>query len=175
MGWFKVSGELKAGLITIHNALAHSSTDFLEHPKPTFEVRTRLFQQDGKFMIAGVGQNLHREDKGAIFDLISRCMRRRVRQFATVCEGLQRSIIWLSSMNDRIGRGMVLVCIPRLAVEALDRTGDMLMQVGVPDGHESTIEYRSATVGKRTKLGPIFVMGSEIAFGFEAGPLDGDR
>ena len=173
VGWFrmKTKGVYKPGIVTIHNALDHNTGNWLPEARPEFSVDARIRgKKDPKLIIRSVGVNPTNKENEVIFRNMRKISKHSSTNIGTVENAFISSLRWLSSRHKEIGPGLISICLPKNAVEQIDKTGDVLILAGSPLENKPTFNYISATNVKEI-FGPIAVLGGSSFTNFRAGSL----
>lgn len=176
VGWFRLKGEtaLTPGILTVDNAIDHSTGGWLPVPKDEFTTTTQFpTTLPAGCILNSVGFPLSSSEKGAIVRLIRKCVKHRRSTPRTVVSGLVIALRWLSKRygpNSAIGAGLMVVSLPRQSVELAEQTHRILLLAGPPAEGVATFLYVSAT-GSATYFGPNFVGGGSAISDFRAGSL----
>jgi hypothetical protein len=174
-GWFRLKNEdwLSPGLITVHNAFDHETGGWLNDSLPEFRVASYFPSKlPGGCFIRNVGVTPSERERDAIVRLVRKCATHRNATTSTVLDALVMVVQWLSKHRqyERIGPGLMVVCLPRSSVEKSDdRT--FTFSAGKPNDSTPTFFYVPAKGATPITFGPIFVVGQQILTGFEAGYL----
>ncbi len=78
---------------------------------------------------------------------------------------------WLSSRYPRIGKGLMVISVPKHSMDRIEQSGRSgFIGLGPPNDDFATFMYISAT-GRKGYFGPILVNGKLISRGFEIHPI----
>lgn len=174
-GWFSKpdSAGLYPGVVTIDNAI-DPARNWLPYARPTFDL-TLHFPKLGaaQFDISSVGIKLASSEEAAIYQLMRKCVHRRIRQQEAVLTAMIMSMRWLHRRyepNSPIGPNLMAVSIPRVAAEKAVQTGGFLARAGGPLTTMATfLDVHSS--GRTQVFGPHVVHGGASMTGFVAGPI----
>jgi hypothetical protein len=175
-GWFtdRERSGLRPGTITIHNALAPDTQAWLPYSKPRFELITN-FPRIGRaqFHLTSVGLTPTPDEKGAIYQLVRKCVHRRLRRQESILHALVLSMRWLHHRyqpNSPIGPNMMAVALPKSAAERVAQTGHFMAIASGPAAGVAT--FLDVNIGGRAHVfGPHVVHGGSAMTGFTAGPI----
>lgn len=176
VGWFRLRGEtdLTPGVVTVANALDGSSGDWLAAARPMFEVRPHFpTLRSGGFVLNSAGFRPTPEERSAVFRLVRSTVRHRRSTPQTVAYALILAVKWLASRHDEIGSDLLLLSIPRKAVEAHERSGTHVLLLGPPSDVTATF-LNAQPAGRLEHLGPHFVSRGSLALDFKAGSIRRD-
>lgn len=176
VGWFSdpEGTSLSPGVLTIHNALSQKTGDWLPYARHEFEVNAE-FPKFGKhqFLLRSVGLLPTLNERGAVYQLVRKCVKRRADRPRAILEALVRSVRWLSSRyepNSPIGKSLMAVCLPKASAEQSANTGHFLAASSEPEPDRTTFLHHPE-FEMPVRYGPIVVMGSSVISGFECGPI----
>lgn len=176
VGWFRLKGEsaFTPGIITIDNAVDHQTGTWLPEAKDEFMIVTQFpTRLPGSCILNSVGKSLNPHEKRAVVRFVRKCVKHRSSTPSVVGSSLVTSLQWLSSRyepDSPIGKGLMLVSLPRRSVEHSETSGHVLLLASTPSKTNQTFLYVSAT-GSVTYFGPHFVMGRDSVTGFQARSL----
>lgn len=175
VGWFVTPDRnaVRAGVITIHNALDEKGQDWVEEARAAFDV-TAAFgtPKRNQFFITAVGAAFHAEDRYAVHDFLRKCVHRRVNRNEAVLQGLVIAVRWLSHRDPAgtVGRNLMALCIPKRSAEEALRTGNVLAVAAPPQTGRLTF-LDLPEHGRACSYGPHVVHGGVVVRGFTVQPL----
>jgi hypothetical protein len=174
VGWFRNKGSEERwspGVVEIDNGIDRNTGGWLSAPRQDFSYATYFPTTfPGGFYSRSVGVTPSVREKSAVWRLLRKCVKHRQTTSRLVVHALILSLRWLHERHPEIGQSLLVVSLPRRAVEALAQTGNFVMMAGPPNDQMSTFQYVSATGGVTT-FGPHFASEGHVATDFRAGPV----
>lgn len=175
-GWFSDPERptLRPGIVTIHNALESGTLAWLPYARTSFDLVTN-FPRIGsaQFHLTSVGLTPTPAERGAIFQLVRKCVHRRLRRQESILNALVLSMRWLHNRyqpNSPIGPNVMAVSLPKVAAERVAKTGEFMALAGGPVAGTAT--FLDINISGRTEVfGPHVVHGGTAMTGFTAGPI----
>lgn len=169
VGWMQLEGTpgLVPIIATIHNGIDSATGSWHSKVLPKFEYFAELIDTStDSVRIQYVGASLSLAEKAKILRGIRKCVVHRHSRPETVREGLVRSVYWLSKRHPRIGSNLIVVVLPRSAIEEVDRTGEMFVAINPPTLDCVNSCYWSPKRGS-TLFGPNIVLRGIIMTNFQ--------
>lgn len=176
VAWLRLQGEtfLTPAILTVHNALNPLTSEWLAAAKPEFEIRTEFPSDDdvrrgGGCIIKSIGESIDVAEQNAVVRLIRKCVKHRYSTPRKVMSALIRAFRWLARRHaDRVGLGLIAVCLPRRSVELAESTGHIMLINAPADDQSATFQYVSGT-GRISAFGPNMASEGMALTGFESG------
>jgi hypothetical protein len=131
-GWFSNPDGpgLRPGIITIENALDPDTGDWLRYARPIFALKTEFPKlRRAQLYLTAVGLRPADHERGAVYQLVRKCVHRRERRQEAVLHAMILSMRWLHQRyepNSPIGPNLMAVSLPRVAAERLAQTGQSM-------------------------------------------------
>lgn len=175
VGWFRLKGEnhFSPGMIVIHNCLDEQSGLWLDEPFGEFRTSTQFPSSlPGSCILNSVGVTLTAQERSAVVRLVRKCVKHRTSTPATVVKSLIVSMRWLSGRHPRIGKSLLVMSLPRKAVEEWERTGRTMLLAASPNEVTATFAYVSPKMSL-TWFGPHIASQGVVLTDTQVGWLNG--
>lgn len=176
VGWFLFDEEprIRAGVVTIENAINSETNDWLDHARSSFDLGFRTPKLNrAQFYLTSVGLRPTTAERSAVYKLIQKCVHRRVRRHELILHAMIISMRWLHQIrepNSPIGANLMAVAIPRIAVEKAMSTGESMLLCSGPINEVATFIEVHAN-GNTSRVGPNFVHEGIMISNFEVNPI----
>lgn len=175
VGWFETdqsNGALVPGVCIIQNALNVSTGEWLPVANDTFRIDVQIpVRMPKRYEMFSVGVNPSAGDIWTVSHFMKKVIQHRRSTPRTIIDGLVKTMRWLALKYPVIGPGIMIVSIPRKAVELFNVTNEPVIWLGPPEKDAPTFMYLTAT-GQVKYFGPHFVMGGAVIPYFESSGLN---
>jgi hypothetical protein len=138
----------------------------LRHPHE-FSLFARVLQPDECGFFVPIGVRLPKAEQDATIRRLAQVDARRLGPEGFM-QVLADEVRRVASINERVGRGMLLNVLPRGAIRPVALGGITL--AGGPVADQPTFLYVAPDDTQRVQYGPIVVTGGSVMSGFTAGP-----
>lgn len=172
VGWGSYQAEnfLAPFLVTITNAL-DAAGEWEYAPSADFRfVLNQWGATVGEFAIASAGQSLAGAERKAIWRHVRRVVRRDAPRRAML-RALIDSCLWVAGRYATVGKSLMVLCIPRSAVERQFATGEIIALTGPPGDDFASFLYLREGGASLTQYGPHFAAGGSVMTDFSVSPL----
>lgn len=169
-GWFKLKGTTAwvPGLLQIDNAIQDGK--WLDRPRAEFKTRDLIKSLRNEIIVSSVGVNVGLGEKAAVFRLLRTCAKHKECTPRRIVQALAISMRWLSNRYPQIGKGLMVISLPRIGLERAEIAGYHVANAGEPSAFTPSFLYLTSS-GQSEHFGPIFVSGTRSVHGFRAGDL----
>ncbi len=167
VGWATYRGEsaVLPMLVTVTNAL-DASGEWEVAPSPEFRMLlNRWGATAAGFSIAFAGQSLIDGEKKAIWRHVRRVVRRGAPRLAML-RALIDSCMWIASRHSTVGKSLMALCIPKIAVLRQRASGQIFLLTGPPGDDAPTFLYVPGTGERSVIYGPHFAAGGNSSYRF---------